>query len=187
MSKNREYFGNNKINIITYNNSTGLYDLTLNDNSIINTVRIFNTTDLISNNSNNGFFYISPDNKYIYLDGISPILDIQYLNFCLNNGSITNDELLEIQLTTITSKKKIQNESYDAIQLRLSSSNPEIISYLKKNVCINFAYEQNLEKRNTQLKLLKNNPIYVSYLDYECKIIYDISPLSMFGINNVDK
>jgi hypothetical protein len=186
MSKNREFFGNNKITIITYNSVTGLYDLTLSDNSIVNTIRIFNTTNLVSSNS--GFFYISPDNKYIYLDGISPILDIQYLNFCLTNESVTNDQLLDIQLTSSVSTKKIQNDTYDVLQLRLSSVNPEIISELKKSVCLNFAYERELDSRLNQIKKLKNNKIYTSYIDFNCSVSSGsfLSQAEIFGIKTID-
>jgi hypothetical protein len=186
MSKNREFFGNNKIGIITYNSVTGLYDLTLNDNSIVSTIRIFNTTQLMSSNS--GFFYISPDNKYIYLDGISPSLDIQYLNFCLENGSVTNDQLLDIQLTSSVSTKKIQNETYDVLQLRLSSASPQILSKLKSSVCLNFAYEQDSEVRMNQIKKLHKSSIYTSYAEFSCSSntgLY-LSPAEMFGIKTVD-
>lgn len=183
MSKNREFFGNNKINIITYNSVTGLYDLTLSDNSIVNTIRIFNTTHLVSSNS--GFFYISPDNKYIYLDGTSPILDIQYLNFSLTSGSVTNDQLLDVQLTSSVSTKKIQNETYDVLQLRLSSTNPQILSKLKSSVCLNFAYEQDSEIRKIQIKKLSKNAIYTSYAEFSCTSNTGsyLSPAEMFGIN----
>lgn len=188
MSKNREFFGNSTINTISYNSSTGLYDLILNDNSVVNTVRIYNTTNLISNNSSAGFFYISPDNKYIYLDGNSPILDIQYLNFSSMNTNVTNEQLLEIQLTASASQKKVQNDTYDVIQLRLSNENSEIIQQIKKNVCINFAYEQTAEKRKPQIELLKNNSIYTSYLDYTCMNYSDMSVLSaasILGFSNI--
>jgi hypothetical protein len=188
MSKNREFFGSSKINTISYNEFTGLYDLILNDNSIVNTVRIYNTTNLIANSSNVGFFYISPDNKYIYLDGNSPILDIQYLNFSFMNSNVTNEQLLEIQLTVSASQKKIQNDTYDVLQLRLSNENPDIIQEIKKNVCLNFAYEQTVEKRKTQIELLKNNSIYNSYLEYSCINYPDmniLSTASILGFNNI--
>ena len=57
--------------LVSYNlnNNTGLYDLTMNDGSLIkNQYRIINETGY-KNNKKVGYFNISTDNKYLFLDG----------------------------------------------------------------------------------------------------------------------
>lgn len=60
--------------LVSYNlnNETGLYDLTMNDGSIIkNQYRIINETGY-RNEKRVGYFNISTDNKYIFLDSKDP-------------------------------------------------------------------------------------------------------------------
>jgi hypothetical protein len=170
MSKTREFFAQGTYNTINYNDKTGLYDILSSGSTtpLASTIRIFNSTNLTYDATNIGFFYISPDNKYIYLDGSNPNLDIVYLNYSIEKASsaLTNTVLYDIQSGT-SSSSQINGQTYGDIKLSLSTSQP-IMTGLKKSICINFAYEQNSDIRANQLKLLANNTIYQSYNIYNC-------------------
>jgi hypothetical protein len=166
MSKIREFYATDSYNTITYNLQTGLYDIFASGSPtpIASTIRIFNPTNL--KRTTLGFFYLSDDNKYIYLDGTIPNLDIVYLDYSIKNNSVTNDVLYEIN--SETSRSTILNgKSYSEINTSMNTS-PATMDTIKKTLCINFAYEQDSEKRADQVELLANNEIYKAYNAYSC-------------------
>jgi len=182
MSKNVDFLRDTINNNIKYNSETGLYDIyKLNTlKPIANTIKIYNNTTLVYVKDVIGFFYISHDNKYIYLDGSNSNLDIEYLNFSIQNPSVTNSTLYDIYSTVSVSSKKINNETYNEIQERLSKLT------LTKQVCISFAYEQDSETRKKQIKLLLNNQEYKIYKQYDCNVNTNevFSPIT--GVENYD-
>jgi len=170
MSKTKEFFATSKYDLIKYNSVTGLYDISLSNSVIASGFRIFNSTNLVSDNTNNGLFYISSDNKYIYLDGDDLNLNIKYLYYSINNLSVTNTVLSDIYLGS--SVAKINDKTYNQIKNEIQS---ETLSEIQKTLCINFAYEQNLDTRTKQINLLQSNPIYQSYLKYTCNQVNNIT------------
>lgn len=166
MSKIREFFPTDSYNIIQYNPQTGLYDIYKSGSttSIASTIRIYNPTNL--KRTTLGFFYISDDNKYIYLDGTLPNLDIVYLDYSIKNSSVSNDVLYEINSGT-SSSTMLNGKSYNEIKTSMSTSS-NTMDAIKKTLCISFAYEQDFDKRVKQIELLVNNPIYKSYNVYNC-------------------
>jgi hypothetical protein len=171
MSKIREFYATSVYSTIAYNPLTGLYDILGSGTTpgtppplIASTIRIFNPTTLTYDSTNFGFFYISPDNKYIYLDGSLPNLDIVYLDYSIKN-TVTNDVLYEINSGT-SSSTMLNGKSYSDIKTSLSTS-PEAMKNIK-NICINFAYEQDSDKRAKQLELLSKNTSYQVYNAYNC-------------------
>jgi len=170
MSKIREFFATSLYSTITYNPLTGLYDiLDKSSTPIVSTIRIFNPTNLKNDDKNVGFFYISPDNKYIYLDGTSPNLDIVYLNYSITNSGVTNNILYEINSGTAGSVM-FNGKSYNDIKTSLDTSDTTM-DRIKKSLCINFAYEQDSNKRTKQVELLANNAMYKAYNAYNCNTL----------------
>jgi len=118
-----------------YNSDTGLYDLAFSDNSVsAGYYRIYNESNL-KNDGMIGYFYISPDNKYIFLPGTNQEENIKnlykYSNFAkLNNKS--NNELYE--MANDPAKK---NQLYNI-------SVPE-------NFCITLAFDEYIHIRNPQM------------------------------------
>ena len=143
-------------NSVEFNNTDGTYNVTISLNNSTNTTkkisnlfRIYNDIGLAYDSTTPGYFYISNDNKYIYLDGTNPSLNIKYINYVINN-KISNDKLLTL-LTT------------------LSNSNVKTIIYNSKisdDFCINLALETDTNNRIIQLENLNNNP----YANYDCFI-----------------
>jgi len=186
MSRNIDLFGDT---VIKYNSETGLYGIYKNNTNlpIVNSFRIYNNTTLLHSKDSIGYFYISPDNKYIYLDGSNPNLDIQYLYFSMMNPNVTNNILYDIYSISSVSTKKINNETYDQIQTRLNTITQDVMTNLKKQICISFAYELDIDNRKKQIDLLAQNSEYKIYNQYDCtneteSVIniekYDISPTS---------
>lgn len=167
MSKIREFFATGLYSTITYNPQTGLYDISGSGSTLLaSTIRIFNPTNLKNDSKSVGFFYISPDNKYIYLDGTSPNLDLIYLNYSITNSGVTNDILYEINSGT-SGSVMLNNKSYSEIKTSLVES-PATMVTIKKSLCINFAYEQDIDKRTKQVELLSKNASYQAYNAYNC-------------------
>jgi hypothetical protein len=89
-----------------FNSESGLYDLTMSDNSIIKSqYRIVNETGL-KNDEQVGFFNISPDDEYLFLDNKDPEHNYnnlyRYSRYAqLNN--LDNNDLFEISINPVKS------------------------------------------------------------------------------------
>jgi hypothetical protein len=173
MSKTREFFAQNSYNKIEYNSTTGLYDIKSESIVIASTIRIFNPTNLKYDSLKVGYFFLSMEtsspSKYIYLDGSNPDLDMSYLDYSINNLSITNDILLEIYLGTSPNTRLTisPNSLYSEIKTSLNPTSLTITN-VKERLCINFAYEQDSKIRAKQVELLKKNSAYNTYNGYNC-------------------
>jgi len=143
-------------NSVEFNNTDGTYNVTISINNtsdntkkIKNLFRIYNDVGLVYDSVKPGYFYISNDNQYIYLDSTSVDLNIKYLNYVINN-KITNDKLLTIltSLSDSDAKTNIYNTK------------------ISDDFCINLALETDTDKRIIQLENLSSNP----YANYDCFI-----------------
>jgi hypothetical protein len=89
-----------------FNSESGLYDLIMSDNSIIKSqYRIINETGL-KNDKQVGFFNISPDDEYLFLDNKDPEHNYnnlyRYSRYAqLNN--LDNNDLFEISINPVKS------------------------------------------------------------------------------------
>jgi hypothetical protein len=133
-----------------FNSESGLYDLTMNDNSIIKSqYRIVNETGL-KNNKKVGFFNISADDKYIFLDNKDA--DKNYSNLYkysryaqLNN--LDNNDLFEISINPV---KSIEVYNYA----------------VPAGFCFVLAYEDDIKTKRMQI--IKTN----LYNQYDCISVF---------------
>jgi len=121
-----------------YNSDTHLYDVTilLNDNiaKVISCYRILNNTKLVYTEEP-GYFYISPDSKYLYFKDTTIFTDFfKNIEFSLNNPSKTNKDILDIN------NDPVQKYTYI------------ILSTVTESSCINLALEDNVTNRLNQIK-----------------------------------
>jgi hypothetical protein len=133
-----------------FNSESGLYDLTMNDKSIIKSqYRIVNETGL-KNNKQVGFFNISADDKYIFLDNKDA--DKNYSNLYkysryaqLNN--LDNNDLFEISINPV---KSIEVYNY----------------VVPVGYCLVLAYEDDIKTKRMQI--IKTN----LYNQYDCISVF---------------
>ena len=141
------------------NNETGLYDLTMNDGSIVkNQYRIINETGF-KNENKVGYFNISTDNKYLFLDGRDP--QKNYTNL--------------YKFTRYGQLNKLDN-----FGLHQVSNNPvqriDVYSYVVPvDYCMIIAFEQEPEIRRMQMKRNK------LYNNYDCMTILIDEDREYFG------
>lgn len=118
-----------------FNSVSGLYDLTMSDKSILKSqYRIVNETGL-KNNEEVGFFNISPDDEYIFLDNKDPEHNYnnlyRYSRYAqLNN--LDNNDLYEISINPV---KSIEVYNY----------------VVPAAFCFELAYEDNLATKRMQM------------------------------------
>jgi len=118
-----------------FNSASGLYDLTMSDKSIIRSqYRIVNETGL-KNNQKVGFFNISPDDEYLFLDNKDPEHNYnnlyRYSRYAqLNN--LDNNDLFEISINPV---KSIEVYNY----------------VVPAAFCFELAYEDDLETKRMQM------------------------------------
>jgi hypothetical protein len=121
-----------------YNSDTYLYDVPiLLNNDIKKTIscyRILNNTSLVYEKEP-GYFYISTDNKYLYVKSDTEVMDIlKNIHFSLLNPIKTNKDILEINVDPVLKYTHI-------ISLVLFDVN-----------CINLALEDNVGSRLNQIR-----------------------------------
>jgi hypothetical protein len=126
------------------NNDTGLYDLTMNDGSLVkNQYRIINETGY-TNNKKVGYFNISTDNKYLFLDGKDAKKNYTNLYKFGRFGQLNkldNNGLYEVSLNPVQ---------------RL-----DVYNYVVPvDFCMILAFEDNLNVRRMQMK---RNQLYNNY------------------------
>lgn len=137
------------IDIPTYNLSTGLYDVTLYYSSTqskktISCYRILNMTKL-NYVERSGYFYISPDSKYLYFTEDTEINDY-FKNVIFSQKQISNNEILDINNDPI--------QKYNLISLL----------EIPKTMCLNLALENDEQNRMNQI-LHKSK-----YNQYDCLV-----------------
>jgi hypothetical protein len=128
-----------------YNKKSGLYDVPVmfeEDIKIISCYRILNPTS-IQYTTEPGYFLLSHDSKYIYLNNNTDINTVfKNIIFSKNNISYTNEDLLEINIDPVKKYTKIS----------LIDIPPES--------CINLAFENNDFDKRYQIA---NNSLYNKY------------------------
>jgi hypothetical protein len=118
-----------------FNSESGLYDLTMSDKSVIKSqYRIVNETGL-KNDEQVGFFNISPDDEYLFLDNKDPEHNYnnlyRYSRYAqLNN--LDNNDLFEISINPV---KSIEVYNY----------------VVPAAFCFILAYEDNLDTKRMQM------------------------------------
>lgn len=141
------------------NNDTGLYDLTMNDGSLIkNQYRIINETGY-TNNRKVGYFNISTDNKYLFLDGKDAQKNYTNLYKFGRFGQLNkldNNGLYEVSLNPVQ---------------RL-----DVYNYVVPvDFCMILAFEDNINVRRMQLKRNK------LYNNYDCMSVLVNEDREYFG------
>jgi hypothetical protein len=129
-----------------YNTETGLYDLAFSDNSLADGYyRIYNETDL-TNEGMIGYFYISPDNKYIFLPNDNHEENVKNLYKYSNYAKLNN--LTNSQLYEIANDPAKKSQLYNLA--------------VPSNFCITLAFEEYIHIRNPQM--IKTT----AYTKYDC-------------------
>ena len=150
-----------------YNIDTGLYDLAFSDNSLADGYyRIYNETDL-TNDGMIGYFYISPDNKYIFLPDDNHEENVKNLYKYSNYAKINN--LSNNQLYEIASDPAKKSQLYN---LSVPST-----------FCITIAFEEYIHIRNPQMTKT------TGYTKYDClakSIINKINTNTNHNANNTN-
>lgn len=146
-----------------YNSINGLYDVKVKideDIKIISSYRLLNPT-MLKYTENTGYFLISPDSKYIFINEKTDINTLfKNIIFSKNNTNYTNYDLLDINIDPI--KKYTKISSIDIL--------PES--------CINLALENNETIRNYQIN---NTNLYNKY-DCLVKNVVNMSDNSFTNI-----
>jgi hypothetical protein len=147
-----------------YNKLSGLYDIKLmvgEDINLISCYRLLNSTKLKYVQSP-GYFLISPDSKYIFINEVTDINTlIKNIIFSKNNLNYSNEELLEINTDPI--KKYTKLAPID----------------IPPEYCINLALEDNDTDRNYQIV---NKDIYNKY---DC-LVKNITTMNNNGFTNIE-
>ena len=119
-----------------YNTTSGLYDVNVKIDEDIRTIssyRLLNPT-LLKYTENPGYFLISPDSKYIFINDKTDINSLfKNIIFSKNNTKYSNHDLLDFNIDPIKKYTKIS----------LIDIPPES--------CINLALENNNTNRNHQI------------------------------------
>lgn len=138
------------INTPKYNSTTYLYDvpILINDKvkQVISCFRILNNTPLVYSEES-GYFYISPDSKYIYFKDTTVFTEfLKNIDFSINNPLKTNKDILNINNDPV--------EKYTYI----------VLSTASESTCINLALEDNYIDRLNQIKNVGK------YNSYDCLV-----------------
>jgi hypothetical protein len=146
-----------------YNKTSGLYDVPImigEDIKTISSYRILNPT-ILKYTLEPGYFLISPDSKFIYINDKTDInILIKYIIFSKNNLNYSNQDLLEINSDPIRKYNKIS------------------LIEIPKEYCINLSLEDNDSDRKYQIATSN------LYNNYDC-LVKNISNISF--TNNESK
>jgi hypothetical protein len=152
-----------------YNSNTYLYDVTImldnNDTKTINCYRLLNNTSLVYKKEP-GYFYISTDNKYLFIKDTSDITDIlKNIQFISINPLKTNQDLLEINNDPLLKYTYIVNLTIfdtNCINLALEDYSRDRINQIKNAGKLN-SYDclitNSITEKYDEFKL-KNDSIY---------------------------
>jgi hypothetical protein len=147
-----------------YNSKKGLYDVQVKidkDTRTLTCNRILNPT-ILKYTQTPGYFLISPDNKYIFInDKVDINTLLKNIVFSNNNYNYTNEDILEINIDPI--KKYTQISFID----------------IPEDSCINFILEDNDSDRKYQIS--KNSP----FMKYDC-LVSNILNMSNNSFTNIE-